>query len=199
MGISISGLGQKGVCFSPNESAGNPVSSASPVDKLITDLRSTDANVREDAAFKLSKLGKEAKQAVPALTEALKDDNPLVLLSVVEALKNMGKYAESAIPSLLNAVNKVPIQNQHILIALIEIGKETVPSMLEAFKIEDKLIRHCVAIVLVNVGIQVPNIIPLLEKNALENSSPIVREYLQKVVLDNIKAKTNNQSPTLSK
>ena len=177
--------------FSPTEPNGNQVSSASTVDKLITDLKSTNANVREDAAFKLSKLGKEAKQAVSALTEALKDDNPLVLLSVVEALKNMGKDAEPAIPSLLNAVNNVPIDNRNILIALSVIGKETVPAMLKAFEIDDKLIRHYIAIVLVNVGIQEPKTIPFLEKNASENSNPIVRQYLE-VVLNNIKAKTNN-------
>src|SRR5262245_42283403 len=46
---------------------------ADPVEDLIRQLRSPNYNLRYDAAGRLAQLGPKAREAVPALTVALKD------------------------------------------------------------------------------------------------------------------------------
>lgn len=58
---------------------------ASPAE-LIKGLRSSESRVREAAARGLAKIGPEAKPAVPALAEALKDVSVLVRSSAAQAL-----------------------------------------------------------------------------------------------------------------
>jgi HEAT repeat protein len=51
--------------------------------KLLTSLNAVD---RADAAFRLGKMGKNASSAVPQLVTFLKDSNPYVRNSAIEAL-----------------------------------------------------------------------------------------------------------------
>ena len=50
-------------------------------------------------------MGAKAKDAIPALIEALKDKEWNVRLRAAEALKKIGPKAESAVPALIEALN----------------------------------------------------------------------------------------------
>jgi HEAT repeat protein len=66
------------------------------VPSMISLLKDDDLEMRRGAAWILGKVGPEAKDAVPALTEALNDSNPAVRTKAAEALKKIkGGNAES--------------------------------------------------------------------------------------------------------
>jgi len=66
------------------------------VPSMISLLKDDDWEMRRGAAWILGKVGPEAKDAVPALTEALNDSNPAVRTNAAEALKKVkGGNAES--------------------------------------------------------------------------------------------------------
>ncbi|HIM30623.1 MAG TPA: hypothetical protein EYG57_13895, partial [Planctomycetes bacterium] len=48
------------------------------VDELVKKIADSDLNVRRDAAYELSRLGRGAKDAVPSLIEALTDPDQQV-------------------------------------------------------------------------------------------------------------------------
>ena len=75
------------------------------VTDLTEQLKSQNANVRNRAALALGDMGPEAKQAIPALIEAFKDQNELCKqqTSVAKALGKMGPEKE-AIPALIEAL-----------------------------------------------------------------------------------------------
>jgi len=63
---------------------------------MISLLKDDDWEMRRGAAWILGKAGPEAKNALPALTEALNDSNPAVRTKAAEALKKVkGGNAES--------------------------------------------------------------------------------------------------------
>ncbi|MBN3896319.1 MAG: HEAT repeat domain-containing protein [Nostoc sp. NOS(2021)] len=59
------------------------------VDNLIAALKNPSVDVRRTAASALGNLGSQAKSAVPALTEALKDSDPGVRQNADSALKRI--------------------------------------------------------------------------------------------------------------
>ena len=63
-------------------------------------LRSREWWMRDVAAKNLFTLGPEAKEAVPALRQALKDTHPAVRVSVALALTQIGPEARAAVPDL---------------------------------------------------------------------------------------------------
>jgi len=70
------------------------------VPAMITLLKDDVWEMRRGAAWILGKLGPEAKDAVPALTEALNDSNPEVRTRAAAALKKIkGGNAESVNPN----------------------------------------------------------------------------------------------------
>lgn len=65
------------------------------VPHMISLLKDDTWEMRRGAAWILGKLGPDAKEAVPALTEALNDANPSVRLQAQESLKKIqGKEGE---------------------------------------------------------------------------------------------------------
>jgi HEAT repeat protein len=66
---------------------------------MISLLKDDEWEMRRGAAWILGKVGPDAKAAVPALTEALKDPNPAVQKKAAEALQKItGKNAEAVNP-----------------------------------------------------------------------------------------------------
>ena len=63
-------------------------------------LRSADPAVQAQGAYGLSRLGAEARPAVPALTEALHSTDTLVRENAALALAQIGPDARAAIPAL---------------------------------------------------------------------------------------------------
>lgn len=63
---------------------------------MISLLKDDEWEMRRGAAWILGKVGPDAKDAVPALTEALKDPNPAVQAKAADALQKIkGENAES--------------------------------------------------------------------------------------------------------
>ncbi|MBL9139631.1 MAG: HEAT repeat domain-containing protein [Verrucomicrobiales bacterium] len=65
------------------------------------DLESTERNAKREAAYQLSRMGREARVALPQLIKALEDDQQQVWFGAVTALANLGPEAEPALPALL--------------------------------------------------------------------------------------------------
>src|SRR4051794_20348249 len=75
-----------------------PTYQGRPLDTWVGQLQSPEARARRQAAYALSQMGPEAKPAVPALTEALKDEEGEVRMLAAEALGRIGPGAAAAIP-----------------------------------------------------------------------------------------------------
>lgn len=76
---------------------------------ILLDLKNAvrqekDPAVRREVAVTLGRFGKLARQAVPALTEALKDPDLAVKSACVEALGRVGPDAHTAAPAILEAL-----------------------------------------------------------------------------------------------
>ena len=71
------------------------------VQELIQDLKSSDTNRRRDAAYALDRLGPAAREAAPALIEALNDGDEQVWFHAVQAVAKLGPHARAAVPKLL--------------------------------------------------------------------------------------------------
>src|SRR5712691_8118394 len=66
-------------------------------------LRDSDPAVQTQGAFGLSRLGAEARTAVPALIEALQSAEPRVRQNAALALTEIGPDAREAVPALIEA------------------------------------------------------------------------------------------------
>ena len=167
------------------------------VKRWLTQLRSNDVTLRSDAAHQLGKLGDE--RAVEALVEALSDSDEYVRKSAVTALRRIGgpaameglrrALADRSEQVVLQAVNglrdmrdreaveplvRVLTRRERSLQlaatdALIRIGADAVPPLMEAFK--DRALRRRIGNqiwkILVDMGTK--SIDPLLQMLTDEN------------------------------
>jgi HEAT repeat protein len=76
------------------------LATAEDVGTLVKQLQSRDVAARREAAQKLSESGKDAKDAIPALTTALGDKDKFVRRFAAKALGNMGEEAKGSINAL---------------------------------------------------------------------------------------------------
>ena len=72
--------------------------------RIALDLKSSDAEVREKAAFALASLGPDAQPATRALMVALADTNPAVRVAAAQALGRIGSGASAALAPLSAAL-----------------------------------------------------------------------------------------------
>ena len=78
------------------------------------------------AAEALVKLGSEAKGAVPALSEALRDELAYVRERAAQALKRIGPEAKAAVPALIKALRDADVDVRRAAVsALKKIDPET--------------------------------------------------------------------------
>ena len=77
---------------------------------LIGLLNDQDQQIAGRAATALGDLALEPVQAIPGLTNALKDPRPFVRVSAVNALRRYGSDAEPAIPALTETLNDSQLQ-----------------------------------------------------------------------------------------
>ena len=68
---------------------------------LVAKLDDPDPTRREQAAKDIGRIGPAAKEAVPALTEALDDDDYDVTIAVINTLADIGPVA---VPALIQAL-----------------------------------------------------------------------------------------------
>ncbi len=126
------------------------------IQNLVSALLSKDKNVRRQAgealrandsllwwtAEALEKIDSKAKAAVPALIEALKDEDYEVRWRATQALGQIGRDAKAAVPALIEILkDKNVMVRQGAAQALGEIdfkaNRAAVPALIEALKKED--------------------------------------------------------------
>ncbi len=69
-------------------------------------LKDKKVNVRREAAYALRRLGPRAKEAVPALVEALGDGDQQVWFASIEAIALIGPDAADAVPALVAGMKR---------------------------------------------------------------------------------------------
>src|ERR1044072_1530303 len=100
---------------------------------LIKDLSSSKVDDRRDAAYELTKRGAAAKEAVPALTKAVNDDDEQVWFHSMQALARIGPDAGEAASSLsCSWVRREPQRRYRAAFALGSIGPTALPPVLQA-------------------------------------------------------------------
>ena len=136
----------------------------------VVRLRSTNAWERMSGADALGAIGPEAKAAVPALAQALKDKDCDVRLYAAVALGKIGSEAGVAVPALIEA-----LKDEDLCVrmgaekALGEIGPTAMPALIEALKDEDLGVRTGAEKALGGIGpAAVPALIEALKEEDLD-------------------------------
>jgi HEAT repeat protein len=126
---------------------------------LVSALKARDRNVRLHAVAALGEMGPQAREAVPALVEALRDVR--IRDEVLKALGNIGSETPEAAPAYLESLR---IEGLRMLAAekLERIGRPAVPTLIDALKDEDPDIRETAARILGNLGPQADQAVPAL-------------------------------------
>lgn len=124
---------------------------------FMDSLRSVDVGVRRAAAKALEKVAHNANAAVPALIEALEDEEDSVRQRAVDVLAKIRD--PKAVPALIKALkDKSHDENIHfrssVASALIEIGEPAVPALIQALKDEDgsSSVHNCAAFALARIA-----------------------------------------------
>jgi predicted Zn finger-like uncharacterized protein len=109
--------------------------------KLLTDLNSTDTQVRVRSAAALGEMGADAQRAVPALFKALKDPDENVAREAAQALRAVGTPSRDDAPMLIAALGD---ENRRVrgcaLEGLAKMGPEArpaVPKLAEILKAKE--------------------------------------------------------------
>jgi HEAT repeat protein len=140
-------------------------------------LESNNVQLRSGAALALAKLGSTAKEALPALNEALKDESSLVRVRVAQAVWNVNQ-ADSVVPVFAAALEE-PHQDIQIatMRALRSLGSRAAPvisQLVQLLKAGGSEVRREAVITLGQVGSENEQTVPALIQ-ALEDSDPTVR------------------------
>ena len=107
------------------------------IDALITDLGAGHPSKRYAARKALRKMG---RPAVPALSEALSNDDVDVRHGAVEALRSMGPDAEAALPALIAALEDEMIRSDAVR-TLAAIGPAAMPFVTDVLAHPDRDMR----------------------------------------------------------
>jgi HEAT repeat protein len=115
------------------------------VARLQQMLRDPNPTVQAQGAYGLSRLGPEARDAVPALIEAMKGET-LVRENAALALGQIGPEAREAVPTLIEVLNDPEwTVRRHAAIALGEIGPDAMQAVRNLEKLRkdpDRLVRR---------------------------------------------------------
>jgi HEAT repeat protein len=164
--------------------------------ELVASLNAKDPEVRKEAARLLSWVGPEGRSAVPALVEALKDDEPGVRCAAASALGAIG--GKDAVAALAQALRD---RDNHVQfsagLALQRLSKEAqpaVPALIEALKDEDETIRWGAVHLLFLIGPSAKEAVPALHEVIQTDNSAQVRAAARQA-LDAIQGESGESSP----
>jgi HEAT repeat protein len=122
------------------------------VHRWISDLKSPDAEDRKTAAQKLGQIGKDAKEAAPAVILALRDQDAVVRRTAADVLGKIAPGAKDTLSALIDALkDQDAVVRLNAASALGGIGpeaKEAVPALIDALKDQDAEVRRYVVDVL---------------------------------------------------
>jgi HEAT repeat protein len=148
--------------------------SAADVNYWLHCLRLPDAEQRAHAAMILGLMGPEAQVAVPALVEALRDDDPRVRRVIIAALVEIGPAARAAVPALVITLqDRCELVRRRAAQELAEIGpaaRPAVPALVEALGDPDAMVRRWSAYALGEIGGKAASAAPALIESLREPS-----------------------------
>jgi HEAT repeat protein len=105
-----------------------------------------DKNIRSAAAFSLSLIGKDAKEAMLNLIDALKAPEPATRYFAAMTLAQIGPEAKEAVPALIEMLKDRDMNLRSVAAQTLgEIGTEAqvaVPALLRATKDQSPLVRQ---------------------------------------------------------
>jgi HEAT repeat protein len=108
----------------------------------IKQLRDIDTVTKKKALAAIHAMGPKAEKAVPALIEALKNKDLLVILLAARALGEIGPKAEKAVPALIETLKDKDLNVRGSAVrALGKIGpkaEKAVPALIEVFMDKDE-------------------------------------------------------------
>lgn len=137
------------------------------VPALAKKLKDKDHQARVNAAGALVELGKDARDALPAMLEALKEnrdfDSFLLRQYIAQSVSKIGPDARDAIPALREALKAedTPI-SLYFVWALRDIGKDSIPGLTEALKNKDGKVRAQASLALAQFGKAAAGTLPSL-------------------------------------
>jgi HEAT repeat protein len=153
------------------------------VKQLIRALKNPNPTTRADAATNLGLLGLAAREAVPALAEALADPEDQVRMAAVAALEEVGPGPE-AIPLIAKALRKaITVDPWKAASALVQMGRTegSLPYLIELLKDKHPLVRAAAAGAIREGGPKAAGAVPALI-NALRDPDPRVRDHAARAV-----------------
>lgn len=170
------------------------------VPALIKALRDDDRGVRYRAAWWLGEIGEGAKAAAPALVRALKEaravrrllihqtDNPdwgdkyryesIVCKNCIIALGKIGPASKEVLPALVKTFELEEADWETCGVAtkaLANIGKPSVPSLVEALRDGSSWVRWQVAVTLGQIGPEAEEAVPALVKALMREETDMTR------------------------
>ncbi len=121
-----------------------------PADIFTSRLKDPSAEVRQAAALALA--AHPDQEALPALLQALTDEDSLVGTLVVKALIRVGR---PAVPAMLEALPGIPTAGQiRLMQVLAEIGDpRSIPVMMKAMETDSALLNHWAELGLERLGL----------------------------------------------
>ncbi len=149
--------------------------------------------IRCRAAALLGAIGPEARQAVPALIQAIKDQDSVLCVPAIDALAEMGLEGKQAIPAIVGhlgdqrAATVVPIPHgiqfvgETAWIALGKMGPDAAIPLIPALKHKDKNVRMRAALALHDLGPQAKPAVGALAA-ALKDPEEEVRRYASRAL-----------------
>jgi len=136
-------------------------------------LGSEKESERTAAVAALTEIGPEA---VPALIEALEDEDKMARRNAAKALGRMGAGAKEAAPALLKALNDDDFDVRlNATEALGGMGADAVPALSQGLEAADATIRRNAAVALTKMGPEAKEALPKLNK-ALADEDEAVRK-----------------------
>ena len=153
------------------------------------------AQARADAANELGKLGEEAAEAIPKLTELLQDDREVagdicVRDAAVKALGHMGSAAASSVPEILTQLRRHSnrIFREGVSLALANIGQEApeavLPSVLKSLQASEWYVRWVAASACGLLGEKATAFVPRLRQLAKYDDESRVRSVASQSLSD---------------
>jgi HEAT repeat protein len=140
--------------------------------ELILSLKAHDPTTRKEGALALGCLGSEAKEAIPALTQALRDEEVWVCDAVAWAL---GQIGPEAIPSLIQALED-PGANVRIAAAwglghMDSEAENAIPALIQALGDENESVSAAAGWALGQIGpVAIPSLVQILSDENQDES-----------------------------
>lgn len=154
------------------------------------ELKATDPVRRADAVSALRHFPSHAEESLRFSIAAIRDPEPLVRVTALDAVGRAGPDARQALPDLLAALEDERLEVRLAAAAATlsvdaSLAEKTTPAIAAGLQSEDARLKLAAMAAVGQLGKRAPNAIPALE-NALEESSPEVR-FAAKRALESVR------------